>query len=378
MKILQVHNQYQNLTGDDSVVAEEKQLLEENGHVVFQYLKTNDALLEVGLLGKIQLVVSLRGSRSVGKEIRDLIIKENPDVVHVHNLFPIITPVVFEVCKKMSIPVVQTLHNYRLACVNTLLYRDGNTCDDCISYGLNEGIKHRCYNNSTFQSYIMADTLKYHRRRNTWNDKVDRFICLSQFAKSKFIESGIEPEKLVVKPNFVKSSLSNSVYEDFFLFAGKLEEQKGLSDFLRLAKARPDLKFKVAGFCDDLSVFSSLENVEYLGQLEREELMQLMHRTKGLLFLSKMFEGMPMTILEAFAHKKAVIARNLGAMSEMINPGINGDLFDNFEDLCLSVDKFESISYCKELGNNAYLGYLEKYDEETGYESLIAIYNKII
>ena len=378
MKILQVHNYYQNPTGDDAVLKEEHDLLIKNGHEVIQFTKTNKVLSQSGLISKLKTAKSLKSSKSVGHEFSIFLAKHKPDIVHAHNIYPLITPVVFEVCHKHRIPVIQTLHNYRLSCVNTLLYRDGNICEDCITHGLNQGVKHKCYNNSRIQSYIMADTLKYHRKRDTWNKKVGMFICLSEFAKAKFMDIGIKAEKLIVKSNFIRDPRNTSTYEDFFLFAGKLEEQKGLSDFLRLAEIRPEVKFKVAGFCDDPSIFSGLENVEYLGQLEREELMKLMQSTKGLLFLSKMFEGMPMTILEAFVHKKAVIARNLGAMSEMINPGFNGELFDGFDQLCDSVDKFESTNYCKVLGNNAYSDYLERYDQESAYKSLMSVYDRLI
>ena len=378
MKILQVHNQYKSLTGDDSVVEEEFKLLSKNGHEVIQFLKTNSELDSMGVFKKIELAKSMRSSKAVESEFRNILLTEIPDIVHVHNLFPLISPVIIEVANKLKIPLVQTLHNYRLLCVNTLFYRQGNICEDCLTGSFTNGIKHKCYNDSYLQSLLMADVIQYHKRKGTWYEKVDAYICLSEFAKGKFIEGGIPEHKLKVKANFVLSKNSDTEFENYFLFAGKLEEQKGLEDFLELAANRPDVVFKVAGFCAVPEVFKTLDNVEYLGELPREQLMLYMKKCKAILFLSKMYEGMPMTILEAFAHGKAVVARNRGAMSEMIVNGENGLLYSDINQLVERVDELESIDSCKKLGANAYLAYNEQYSEEVGYRNIMEVYNSLV
>lgn len=377
MKILQVHNKYQNPTGDDAVVTEEYELLRSHGHEVDQFLKTNEEISAAGIFKKLRLAISLKRSKATKDELEQWLKNNRPDVVHCHNLFPLITPVVFEVCKDHNIPVVQTLHNYRLLCVNTLFYRDGNICQDCLSSSLMEGVKHSCYNGSKAQSYLMAGALKHHRERNTWNKEVDRFICLSEFAKSKFVQGGIQSNKLIVKANFVKDPRAEVRYDDFFLYAGKLEEQKGLDDFLELAKNCSDLKFKLAGYCDNPEIFNKFDNVEYMGQLERSVLMGLMKNCKGVLFLSRMYEGMPMTILEAFAHKKLVVARNQGAMKEMIQNEENGVLFSSVDELIDAVRSLGSVEKCKSLGHNAYGYFATNYNEDIAYRNLIKIYSEV-
>lgn len=379
MKIIQVHNFYQSPTGDDSVVQEEYNLLMNNGHQVVQYLKHNSILKSTGLLGKFSTAFNLRKSLKVEREFKDLLIKERPDLVHVHNIFPLITPVVFNVCQALSIPVVQTLHNYRLLCVNTLFYRDGRICEDCLQQGsLIPGITNKCYNNSQLQSAILADAISHHFRKGTWVNAVDQYFCLSEFAKEKFIQGGIPREKLTVKPNFVGFSEKKMIYDDFVLFAGKLEEQKGVLDFIELAKSKREIAFKVAGFCSDKAIFASLGNVEYLGELGRSDLMKYMNTCKAVLFLSKMYEGMPMTILEAFSCKKAVIARNQGVMTEIITHGHNGMLFSNTVELGDHLDLIMKDKCYLQLGANAFATYKHNYSSERGYKQLIQAYENAI
>jgi len=378
LKIIQVHNYYQNPTGDDAVVKEEYQLLTQNGHEVIPFTKSNKALINAGFFSKLQTGLSLKSSAKIKDEFYAFLNSHNPNLVHVHNIYPLITPAVFEVCNTLKIPVVQTLHNYRLLCVNTLFYRDGNTCEDCLEKGHFEGVKHRCYNGSFTQSYAMASSLVFHSNKDTWNLKVDAFICLSEFAKSKFVKGGIKESKLYVKPNFVNPSSQNIEYQDFWLYAGKLEEQKGLYDFLELAQRLPKVRFKVAGFLEDLSLLDNIKNVEFLGQLSREDLMYQMSKCKGVLFLSKMYEGMPMTIIEAFAHKKMVIARNQGAMSEMISSRENGHLYNNLEELTKVIEEYDTTDSSQQLGRNAYSSYKMKYHSDLAYQNLMDIYTTLI
>lgn len=136
MKVCQVHNSYLNPTGDDSVVEEEKHLLQSQGDEVIQFIKKNQILANASWIEKARLGLSLKGSAVVAREFDLFLHQEKPDLVHAHNIFPLITPEVFKVCKAHNIPVVQTLHNYRLVCVNTLLYRDGHLCQDCLKYSL--------------------------------------------------------------------------------------------------------------------------------------------------------------------------------------------------------------------------------------------------
>ncbi|HEY9117453.1 MAG TPA: glycosyltransferase family 4 protein, partial [Roseivirga sp.] len=330
-----------------------------------------------GLWGKVKTAAHIRNSKKSANEVERILIEFKPDIVHVHNLFPMVTPSIFNVCQDFKVPVVQTLHNFRLLCVNTLFFRSGEICEDCLTKSYREGIKHGCYNNSKLQSAIMTDAIQHHFQKGTWLNKVDRFICLTEFAQEKFIQGGLPKAKLVLKPNFVRRAIDEINYEDFFLYAGKLVPEKGLDDFLELAASLPDEKFIVAGYINDDSIFDNYSNVTYKGELNRSELLKLMACCKAVLFLSKMYEGMPMTIIEAFAHSKAVIARKRGAMQVMISENINGQLFDDIQSLKAIVGSF-NMTKAKEFGANGYDEYVSKYSEEAAYSNLMNIYNGTI
>lgn len=374
MKILQIHNQYLHKTGDDAVVEEERSLLSSNGHEVLQYMRSNTEVKNTW--GKIKAASQIMASKKSENDIEDILRNFEPDIVHVHNLFPLVTPSIFSAIKHSKTPVVQTLHNYRLLCVNTLFFRSGEVCEDCLTKSCQEGIKHSCYNNSRIQSAIMTKAIQHHFRKGTWSYKIDRFICLTEFAQKKFIQGGLPKEKLRIKPNFVKKAKDDISYEDFFLFAGKLVSEKGLKDFLELVERLPHQKFMVAGFINDDSIFNKFYNVEYIGEVHRDVLHKLMARCKAVLFLSKMYEGMPMTIIEAFAHSKAVIARKRGAMEVMISEANNGYLFNDNKELEL-ITKTLDLEKAKELGSKAYEEYLSKYSEQIAYKNLMNIYNEV-
>lgn len=378
MKILQVHNRYQNLTGEEAVVQEEYDLLSSKGHEVIQFIKTNEALQDATWMTRIETARELKSSKRIKLEFSELLRKEKPDLVHVHNVFPLITPVVFETSKEQGIPTVFTLHNYRLLCVNTLFYRDGHVCEDCLSKTFFEGIKHKCYNNSFMQSILMANAIAHHYKKGTWINDVDIFACMSEFARTKFISGGIPENKIIVKPNFVAVNKALPKFEQFFLYAGKLEEQKGLHDFIELARNTNSIPYKVVGFCSNPNLLHEIPNVEYLGQLERGRLLELMRECRAVLFLSKMYEGMPMTILEAFANQKPVVARNLGAMSEMISHGNNGLLFEKPEELKEAVLKLSNKEVAMEMGANASSEFQDNYSPDIAYKNLLKMYQSIL
>jgi len=379
MKIVQVYNAYQYASGEDTVVEEEKRLLESNGHRVIQFLKHNKEITAYSKNEQIRFALNLRGSKKIALEFKQLLLKEKPDVCHVHNVFSIITPVIYSVCKELNIPVVQTLHNYRLLCTNTLFFRNGQVCELCMGKSLYNSIKYKCFRDSYVMTSVMADSLQYHRKKGTWHEHIDAYICLSEFAKAKFTQGGLPENKLHIKPNSTAKQIIDIKYEDFFLYVGRLEAAKGLSDFISLVKQKPHIQFIAIGHCDDPELFKDLNNLQYLGQRNKADVIAYMSRCKALIFPSKMYEGMPMVIIESFALKKAVLARNLGVMATMIKHNENGMLFNSQEELLQHVDALhDNLSLCEKLGNNAYQDYNNHYSSEAAYQTLISIYNKVI
>ena len=379
MKIVQVHNIYQGKTGEEAVVEEERKVLTENGHEVIQYIKDNSELKQSSKLVKARMLFSLNGSTVVAKEFGELLKQENPDICHVHNTFPIITPIVYQVCKENNVPVVQTLHNYKMVCTNSLLFRDGEVCEICLNKSLYNSIKYKCYRDSYFATAAQANVIQTHRNRGTWDKLINKYICLTEFQKNKLIAGGMNSDQMVVKHNFLSEEGMNIERGSYFLFVGRLNDSKGLQDLLHLFRQNKTARFILIGKSDDPKIFDRFTNVKYLGEQERNVVLEHMRKCKAVLFPSKYYEGMPMVILEAFSHKKPVIGRNTGAMTSMIEDGFNGLKYDNTEDFIKSVNRFEHDDHLTEsLGNNAFLDYQEKYSRSKGYENLINVYTSVL
>ncbi|MEA2597404.1 MAG: hypothetical protein QOF01_3873, partial [Thermomicrobiales bacterium] len=231
MRILLVHNRYQQQGGEDAVFEAEANLLEQRGHNVTQLLFDNDDIpahrtpLESVRLG-LTTVWSRLGVARVSQAIKEC----RPQVAHFHNTLPLVSPGAYSACRAAGVAVVQTLHNYRLICPSANLLRNNRPCEDCLRRTPPwPGVVHACYRGSRLQTSAIASMLSFHRLRGTWQQDVDLYIALSQFSKAKFVEFGIEPEQIVIKPNFVDDvNVIRRGNEDFFLFVGRLSKEKGI------------------------------------------------------------------------------------------------------------------------------------------------------
>jgi glycosyltransferase involved in cell wall biosynthesis len=379
MKILQVHNKYIKRGGEESVIDEEKRVLQDNGHSVIQFIKNSkeiDGLTKFELAG---LFFNQRRSTKIKNEFQQLITIEPPDVCHVHNVYPLITPVVYEVCQAMEIPVVQTLHNYKMICTSSLLFREGEVCEKCMSKSLYNSIKHKCYKNSYIATGIQADSIQYHRGKQTWNKAISRYVCLTEFQRGKLVEGGMDFDKMVVKPNFLQNIDYAASEGNYFLFVGRLDKAKGLDFLIELFKRNTTSQFKLIGECDDPSIFSEFNNVEYLGPQERSSVQEYIAESKAIIFPSKYYEGMPMVILEAFSFGKPVVAHNIGAMSSMINHEVNGLKFENVVEFDQAIQRLEvDDELYKKTSGNALKDFEQNYNAQKGYENLINLYNEVI
>lgn len=379
MKILQVHNVYIGKTGEETVVAEEKKVLEQHGHEVVQFVKDNGNLGDYGIFDKVKVYSSLLSSKAIAREFAAFIDAEKPEVCHVHNTFPIITPVVYEVCQKKGLPVIQTLHNYKLICTNSLMFRNGDICEKCINKSLYNSVKYKCYRNSYIATAMQARVIQHHRHKGTWEHMIDRYVCLTDFHKEKLVSGGLPAGKISVKPNFFAETGLPIAQEDFFLFVGKIDDYKGLQDLLYLFRHNDQSKFILIGKSERPEMFDEFANVQYLGQQGREVVLEHMRKCKAVIFPSLYYEGMPMVLLEAFSHKKPVISRDRGAMSSMVIEGYNGKKYEEVADLVDLVTFFDrDENLIKKLGDNAFTDYHEKYSQEQGYKNLISLYEEVI
>ena len=384
MKILLIHNHYQQAGGEDSVLAAEARLLAHHGHEV-QLWSVDNKDLPGGLRGKIEVALSTRYSQSSKAIATDKLRAFQPDVVHVHNFFPQISPSIYDACHDAGVPVVQTLHNYRLICPGALLMRDGHICEQCITGSPYRAALYGCYRDSKLGSLVVADMVAYHRRRGTWQRKVDRFIALTEFAKRKFVQAGFPEGKISVKPNFVAASSSGGETAragDFALFVGRLSREKGIAT---LAQAWPlldgRLQLKVAGTGDLSQSIQGMADVTCLGHQSAEAVAGLMRQAAFLVMPSEWYEGFPMVLVEAFANGLPVLASRLGGMAEIVKDGETGLLFEpaNPQDLAAKAQwLIEHPDERRRLGENARAAYLANYTPERNYQQLLAVYEAAV
>jgi glycosyltransferase involved in cell wall biosynthesis len=381
MKILAVHNRYQQPGGEDEVFLAETTLLESYGHRVVRYSTHNDRVADMNPLA---LAGNTLWNTSTYRELRALIRRERPQAAHFHNTFPLVSPAGYYAARAEGVPVVQTLHNYRLLCPNALFFRDGRACEDCMGKVVTwPGIVHKCYRGSRAASGLVTAMLTTHRALGTWTKMVDVYIVLTEFARRKFIEGGLPAEKLIVKPNFV--------YPDpgpgeggggYALFVGRLAPEKGTETMLaawdRLGTRIP-LKIVGDGALRDRVVEAAARqsNVEWLGHRPVEDVPALMRKADMLIFPSEWYETFGRVAAEAFAAGTPVIAANTGAAAELVEHGRTGLKFrpGDPEDLITQVEWAMSHSAeLRRMREEVRAEYEAKYTAERNYRALMKIY----
>jgi len=389
IKVLLVHNKYQISGGEDKVVEEEIRLLQKNSIVVTNYFTTNEKINVNGLLNKFKTGINTIWSKKEYENIKRKIVKDKPDVIHFHNTFPLLSPSVYYASHELGIPVVQTLHNYRIACPGAMFLRDGEICEKCISGSLINSIKYGCYRDSPLQTMPLSAMLYTHRFLDTWNKKVDKFIALTNFAKTKFEEIGISSEKIAVKPNFIQKShfVNPSSKENHVVFVGRISKEKGLHLLLEAWKkigSQIDAKLDIIGDGplreEYESKFSNIDNIKFHGKLDGENVLKYMSKAKYIVVPSVWYEGFPMTIVEAFSVNTPVITSNIGSLKEVVNDGITGFYFVNNNVNSLVEVLIRALLYpnYSTLQQNVKNQFDTKYTSEANIKMLINIYKEVI
>ena len=380
MRILQAHNRYQHGGGEDTVARDEAIMLRRYGHQVTLLEQNNDQIR--GLYGKLNAAVFTFYSGDSRRRMADKIKDERPDIVHIHNWFPMLSPSIISQADALQVPVVQTLHNFRMICANGLLYRSGKVCTDCVGKSLPlDGILHGCYRQSRAGSAIVTAAYALHRRIGTWN-KVDRFIAVSSYEREILIQGGMPADKVVVKPNYVGlfAPSAGGGARDYALYAGRLSEEKGIGTLLSAwnSKAIP-LRLKIAGDgpMKNKVLACSADNsaIEYIGRLTSDAVYQEMSNARFLVFPSEWYETFGRTIVEAFAQGTPVLAADLGAARELVVDGVTGYLFSPGDAGALvnGALRFFQPNY-EQLRENCRGSYLRNYTEESNYPLLMNIY----
>lgn len=382
-RILVLHTRYREFGGEDAVFDMEKALLQHMGHEVFVVLLQNKEL-ETMQRGH-QAAVTLWNKR-VYQEIRSLIQKARPQVVHIHNTFPLASPAVVHAAKVEGVPVVMTLHNYRLLCVNALFFRQGKVCEDCLGRLPWRGVVRGCYRESRAASAVVAGMLVFHRMLGTW-EKVDRFIALTEFAKSRFLAAGFPPERIAVKPNFVHPDPGPGQGRGgYVLFVGRLTPEKGVETLLQAwSRLGGKVPLKVVGDGPLRprveAAVGSLPGLEYLGPKSPSEVQALMGEAAFLVFPSEWYETFGRVAVEAFAKGTPVLATALGAVGEVTEHGRTGLHFrpGDPEDLAEKVEwLLTHPEELKRMRREARAEFEAKYTAERNYELLMEIYRQVL
>lgn len=387
MKILLVHNKYAQYGGEDATFVAEKKILENSPHTI-ETLEFDNRTIK-GFKKKLQLIYTLFYNRRSAVIINKTIKKFKPDVIHVHNFFYLISPSIFFTAKKNNIPIIVTIQNYRLICSGAFLMRNLQTCELCIHQKFPiYGIKYKCHHNSRIETSHMTAVTGIHKLIKTWNNKVTKYITVTEFARNKILHSSLNllPEQVTVKSNSVEDSDYSDFNnrENYFLFIGRLSEEKGIQTLLN-AFTGTNINIEIIGdgplrpLVEDVS--SKNVNIKYLGYQNKEFIISKLKKCQALLFTSIWYECLPITILESFSTGTPVVISNIGNLNEIVSHKYNGIHFRTSDpiDLYKVVANFnENRTNYANLYSNARKTYMEKYTPEVNYKNLINLYRNVI
>ena len=387
MRILIVHNRYQQPGGEDAVARTEFNLLKGFGQEVRLYERSNDEIKDYSFLERINSLREMGWSEDSYNDIRKILKEFSPDVVHCHNIFFTITPSVYQACRDEGVPVVQSLHNFRLLCSNALFFRGGKVCEECLEHkNLWRGVYYGCYRNSRLMTALVVRMLQDHWKRGTWLDMVDLYITATEFSRRKYIMAGIPAEKIAVKPNV---NLSDTVKENqdqgYALYAGRLTPEKGARVLLEAWKKKACLPLKIVGdgpLAAELKKgFEDIQEVEFLGFVPEDRYDECMKGAKFLIVPSLCYENFPRVVAEAYSYGVPVLASSLGGFPEIVSEGKTGLLFrpGDVDHLLEKIQWMVSHQdHRPAMRENIRQVYATVYSARKNYEMLIDIYKKAI
>jgi glycosyltransferase involved in cell wall biosynthesis len=383
MKILLVHNEYGKFSGEEAVVENLSQLLNENGHEVAHFRRSSAEIPQM-FLGNVRAffngIYSLSSRSNMSRYLRN----HKPDIVHVHNVFPLISPSVLGPCRQAGIPVLMTVHNYRLACPSGLHMAANQVCEKC-----RDGREYWCLLNNCeahlFKSLGYALRNYVARKLRLFKRNVTIYACITQFQKQRLIAEGFSEQRLAVLPNFTGKVDANgaNVLGSYVGFIGRVSSEKGVDTLMRAAEILPDISFKAAGAYEKMPDLPkrAVGNFEFLGAISRVNVGRFYSHSRLVVVPSIWFEGFPNVIVEAMMYGKPVIASRIGGIPEIVADDAEILLFEPGE----ADDLAEKIRYlwdrpqlCRKIGQTFREKAVREYSPQKYYERLIAVYKKAI
>ncbi len=358
------------------MVQREIELLRSRGHQVeVEYWDNHDLtawkLVKTGL--------NCAGSQESKKRAAAILQKNQPDLCHVHNFFPQITPTVYDACIEARVPVVQTLHNYRILCANALFLRAGRPCELCLTGSVWNGVVHACYRNSTLATIPVANMIQTQRKKDAWNQRVNHFVALTEFAREKFLQGGLRPEKVSLRRNYSEDLGLGSQSGGYAIYLGRVSAEKGLITLVNSWQENyPQLK--IVGDGDIPLPLADKKNIEVIKRLPRNEALQLLKGARFSILPTECYEGgTPSALIESLCVGTPILASRIGGIPEVIQDGVAGYLFSpgSVESLQKAVEGFLANSGQEiEFRRRARLVYAEHFTLDRAYADLMSIYQK--
>lgn len=389
MRVLQVHNRYKVTGGEWTVVNQEYELLNRHHQVDQLIVENRERLRSLG--SRLKLIFNTHYNRGSREMVRSRLRELSPDIMHVHNFFPILTPSIFDAAREEGVPSVLSLHNFRLIHPNGLMYHKGKIDTRSVTGSAYRCVMDGVYRDSAFQTAVSAHMIEYHRKRGTWNRVPSVFIALSDFSRSKFVEGGLPEERIFVKPNFIEDPLKKmpelskgKKRGKSFLFVGRISQEKGIEDLVRCWMEKEiETELLIAG---DGPLRQALEaksrgvkSIRWLGHIDQKEILKRLSESRALIFPTKCFEGQPLILLEAMSVGCPVITSRIGNPKNLIDDGRNGLHYKtgSIDELFSRVRMLsEYEEQARRMGRNARETYLEKYTPEANETRMTEIYAK--
>lgn len=326
-RVLQVHNRYQRRGGEDAVVEAEADLLRRHGHAVERYERHND---EVPTLSAARLALDSCWSTRTRRDLQAAAASFGPDLVHVHNTFPLISPSIYSAARELRLPVLQTLHNFRLLCPQGTLWRDGSPCTDCVGHVPWRAVRHACYRGSVAGSAVLATMLQGHRLRGTWQHDVTLYLALNPWCAEAFVRGGLPAARMRIKPHFIDLPPPPEGPRAGLLWVGRLSPEKGTALLAAAAARRPagSAPIRVLGDGPERERLQGQPGLHLLGEQPAHEVVRAMQGAAALVLPSLCAETFSRTLVEAFACGLPVIASREGALPDLVDHDRTGWLFD--------------------------------------------------
>lgn len=388
MKVLQIHNFYRTRGGECCVVEAERKLLEAHGHEVLQFTADSRNIDKMPLGAKVLSYLQIPWNYKEAGRLDAYLKKQKPDIAHVHNVFPILSPSIYAALKRNNILIVQTVHNYRVLCPNGLFFTGGRVCEACRTGGFKFAVWNRCMHGSISTSALYALAISRGWRDGGFVNLIDCFIALNQFTANKLSEAGIPEEKIAICGNFIVNFAETpTAKKDYTLFLGRLSPEKGLKTLLIAARLVQDLRIKIAGsgpFEEELRVAlrdPSLKHVEFLGYITGDRKRHLLSEAVCSVFPSECYETFGLTIIESMALGTPIVASLIGGIPEIVEHGKNGLLFKTGDPSnlaeCLKA-MFQDPQAAQEMSLFALKNARERFSPDRHLKDLMAIYASVL